>query len=322
MIEAVAEGKNPKLAGFLKATAPCVGMFISMLQALFPYIAMFCKGCYAVYNYLPTDLLEMILGLVFCFAGGLYPTFFAAIEAARLTGWVATSQAISDLFCEACSIREEMIADNKKDDDGDGIPDVDQIDGKALLMRKTNIFLTKCDPGKINTAVGGLYMSWIAVVASLKIQFARTITLALSIADMLQRPVDWIIAPSLIVIVPAEYRKWIPVILGWVTKSIAMSIAWYIQRVISAATSAVRGGLMAARALMKFCYRRGWNFGGLLPKDDEDTYIDEIAGFTLAALGFYIQFNFGFHMPFPLNWVFWPFEIMEYYIQWTITSNQ
>ena len=181
-----------------------------------------------------------------------------------------------------------MIEDNKKDEDGDGIPDVDQLEGKALLMRKTQVFLTKCDPGKINTAVGGLYLSWIAVVASLKIQFARTITLALSIAEMLQRPVDWIIAPALLVIVPAEYRKWIPVILGWCCKSLAMSIAWYIQRVISAATSAVRGGLMCSRGVMKLCYRRGWRLGGMLPENDEDTYLDEVAGFMIAGLGFYL----------------------------------
>lgn len=38
----------------------------------------------------PTDLLEALLGLMFCFAGGLYPTLFAAVEAARLTGWDTT----------------------------------------------------------------------------------------------------------------------------------------------------------------------------------------------------------------------------------------
>jgi len=52
-------------------------------------------------------------------------------------------------------------------------------------MRKTSLVLTKVDPGKIDRAMGGLYLSWLGIVATLQVEFARTITLALSIADML-----------------------------------------------------------------------------------------------------------------------------------------
>lgn len=100
-----------------------------------------------------------------------------------------------------------------------------------------------------------------------------------------------------------------------------MTVAWYIQRVISAATSSVRGGLMTSRALCNYAYKRGYRLGGFLKEDDEDTYIDEVAGFILAAIGFYVQYMFGFYMPFPFNLVFWPFEVAESYIQWTITSE-
>lgn len=40
-----------------------------------------------VYSVIPVDLLSALVGLVWCFCGGLYPTLFAAVEAARLTGW-------------------------------------------------------------------------------------------------------------------------------------------------------------------------------------------------------------------------------------------
>lgn len=86
---------------------------------------------------------------------------------------------------EILKVQEFSALDDQVDEDGDGIADVDQIDSKALLMRKTNLALTKVDPGKIDKAMGGLYLSWIAIIATLKVQFARTITLALSIADML-----------------------------------------------------------------------------------------------------------------------------------------
>ena len=226
-----------------------------------------------------------------------------------------------DIFTEAAKIKAISDEDDKKDDDGDGVADVDQIDPKELLMRKTRLIITKCEPGKINTAAGGLYMSWIAVVATLKVQFARTIALALSIADLLQKPCDWLVAPAAFVVVPTDYHKWVPVVLGWICKSAAMSIAWYIQRIISALTSAIRGGLMCTRALVKFAYRRGWKLGGLICEDDEDTYIDEVAGFLLAFLGFYFQWYLGFYVPFPLNLILFPFEMAESYIQWTITSR-
>lgn len=77
----------PKLAPVMKALAPIFGCFIAISGALLPYFVMVFKMVYKAYEYLPTDLLEALAGLVFCFAGGLYPTFFAACEAARLTGW-------------------------------------------------------------------------------------------------------------------------------------------------------------------------------------------------------------------------------------------
>jgi len=98
MIEAMGEGKNPKLAGLLKTLAPIIGMIISLCQVMFPFFAMAARGCYQIYMKTPTDLLEATMGLVFCFAGGLYPTLFAAVEAARMTGWETTSAAIADLF--------------------------------------------------------------------------------------------------------------------------------------------------------------------------------------------------------------------------------
>ena len=38
----------------------------------------------------------------------------------------------------------------------------------------------------------------------------------------------------------------------------------------------------------------------------EDTYFDEMLGYTLAAAGFYTQFIWGFALPFPLNLIMFP----------------
>ena len=264
------------------------------------------------YKITPTNLLMAAIGLVFCFFGGTYAVLFAAIEAARLSGWESSYIALCDLASEANAILAESAKDDKKDDDGDGVSDVDQLDAKALLLRKTKLILTKCDPNKINKAMGGLWLAWMGVVATLKVQFAKTITFALSIADFMQKPVDQVLMPLLLEVVPNEYHKWVPVCLGWVCKAIAVSIAWYVQSVLSAVTTGIRGGLLFSRSMLEFCVGRGWDLGGLIPKDHHDTYIDEAVGWTLAALGVYFQvFVTNFTVPFPLNLVMWPFSLAD-----------
>lgn len=131
---------------------------------------------------------------------------------------------------------------------------------------------------------------------------------------------DRFLTPTLSKITPSEYSKWIPVLLGWITKAIAVSIAWYVQSVISAFTSALIGGLMMARAAYFFCVQRGINLFGLIPKDHEDSRADEILSYIFAGAGFYTQFRLGFKAPFPLNLLLWPFQVLEWWIRWTITK--
>ena len=154
-----------------------------------------------------------------------------------------------------------------------------------------------------------MYRVWLSVAAVLTLKFARTIALALSISDFLQQPIDRFIAPTISMGTPDKYKKWVPVLLGWAVKSIAMSIAWYIQSVISAFTSALAGGLMMARATYRALIHRKITFGGLLPADHENSMVDEGLSYLFAALGFYFQFSMGFDMPFPFNLLLWPLEI-------------
>jgi hypothetical protein len=56
---------------------------------------------------------------------------------------------------------------------------------------------------------------WLAVIATLTIQFARVISMALSISDFIKQPVNRFIAPVIQSVIPNEYKKWVPVIIGW-----------------------------------------------------------------------------------------------------------
>ena len=58
-----------------------------------------------------------------------------------------------------------------------------------------------------------------------------------------------------------------------------MSVAWKIQTVISAFTSACAGGLIMARALVAIMSKG--------KKNHDDTNADEIASYAFAGLGFY-----------------------------------
>lgn len=72
------------------------------------------------------------------------------------------------------------------DKDGDGIADVDQIDPSKLFMRKLNLMIISVEPEELLKAMGVLYAGFIAVVATLRIQFARAVTLGNSIGEIMR----------------------------------------------------------------------------------------------------------------------------------------
>lgn len=78
---------------------------------------------------------------------------------------------------------------------------------------------------------------------------------------------------------------------------------------------------MMARAVYQFCVHRKMSLFGMIPEDHTKSNVDEILSYIFAALGFYFQFRQRFSLPFPLSVVLFPFEIVEYYIKWTITSR-
>ena len=100
-----------------------------------------------------------------------------------------------------------------------------------------------------------------------------------------------------------------------------MSIAWYINTIISAVTSALTGALLISRSLLKIAHRHGVTLNGLIPKDDKETYIDEALSYLMAFLGIWFQFKIKFDLPFPINLVLWPMEMGEYFIKWSITKS-
>jgi len=287
--------------------------FVNVLFTAAPIVIELGQKAYKIWKKLPYNVVTFIFGAVLCFFGGCYPTTFAALQAAGHGGLTTLVKSLSDLSQEIIIIVEENKKDDKEDKDGDGVPDSKQVEGKEFIKRKIQLCLTKMDPEKVNNAIGALYTVWLSVLAVLKIKFARTVALALTIADFVKKPTDRYILPIMERVIPQDYQRWNPVLLGWLTKSIGMSIAWKIQEVISAFTSACVGGLIMSRALMHFMYKGKMN--------QEETNADEVASYVFAALGFYWQFTNAFDTPFPLNLFLWPMEVAEWYIRWAVTSD-
>lgn len=293
---------------------------LKVITTLTPIIITTCQKTWNIYKTLPEDYLQLLIGFIFCFFGGVFPVLFAAVEAAKHGGMSTFVQALGELGDEATKIVDASKKDDDLDEDNDGTKDVEQIDSKALLLRKANLVMTKMDPNKIDKALSSIYKVWLSVVAVLSLQFARTIALSVSISDFIKKPTNRYVSPYLEQAVPEGYEKWVPVVIGWISKSIGMSIAWYLTTIITAVTSALTGALIISRALLKIADNRGITFAGLIPKDHEETYVDEVASYIFAFIGVWFQFKIHFDIPFPANLILWPMEVAEASIRWAITD--
>lgn len=338
---------NPELNATAKTLQAIAKPILDILTVVVPVAITTIRKVHTSFQKLPQNALLFVYGGVFCFFGGTFPTLFAALQAAEHGGRQTVLDALSDLSDEAMIIVNETKKDDDVDENKDGKSDIKNLSSSEFLARKTKLVLKKMNPEKLDKAISSMYRVWLSVAAVLSIRFARTISMALSIADFLKQPVDRFITPTLSMAIPDDYDKWVPVVMSWIIKTIAMSIAWKIQvryridqlspnycanerlwfplniqSVMSAFTSALSGGLMMARAAYQFFVHRKVKLFGMFPSDHTESSVDETMSYIFAALGFYFQFKHHFSLPFPLNLILWPFGIAEYYIKWTITARK
>ena len=214
----------------------------------------------------------------------------------------------------------------------DGIPDLDQKEGAELAQHLTWVALRSVtDPSRLQTAIGSLWMSYIAVLATLRLEFARTTAFALGIVEMVKFPVVRFTSPLLMTVLgkelgPEGSKVWAVTFVESSLTLVAVIFAWYLQMIISAFYSGLRGGRMFADALCAILIEWGWmarlpDFLVPKPFDPETTYLDEILGYSLAAVGFGFQFFSGFTLPFPLNIIFLPLSLIEWFLRIQISMT-
>ena len=192
---------------------------------------------------------------------------------------------------------------------------VDDEAPKDLLARKARLILSSTDPNLLDKGFKGVYSSWAAVIAVLKIRFAQTVALGASIGNNIGRCATKPVTKILVHLMAEDMHKWIPSIIFYTCKVIAIAIAYKIQQIISAFYSAIRGGLMVSRNVMYWLSNKK-----IVSIDPDTTNIDEYIGWALAALGFYFQFTQGFSAPWFMQLLLWPLGLLEGTLMWAVND--
>jgi hypothetical protein len=265
---------------------------------------------------MPHQELTIIYGFALCFFGSAYPFTVAAVEAWRQCGGSQASICLHDMAAQIDNAVKESALDDQIDDDKDGIADVEQISSKELLKRKIHVALRATDPKIVNDSLKGIYGAWSAVIACLKLEFARTIALGSAIGDFIHKLANIPLTKVMVHFLDDDLHQWIPNIISYTCKIVAIIIAYQIQVIITTFYSSIRGGLMVSRTSLTWLIAKfGWKI------DLETSYADEIAGWTLAAIGFYCQFKLGFGAPMLVRLVLWPVGFIEASLIWAVNSG-
>eukprot|EP00931_Biecheleriopsis_adriatica_P010099 TRINITY_DN111197_c0_g1_i1.p1 TRINITY_DN111197_c0_g1~~TRINITY_DN111197_c0_g1_i1.p1 ORF type:complete len:401 (-),score=97.15 TRINITY_DN111197_c0_g1_i1:65-1201(-) len=278
---------------------------------------------YKVYKILPVNLLQMIFGIGLCFFGGTYFMSIAAFEAFRNFGGQLLLDELAVCWEQALLVKKANEIDDTVDANQDGVVDVQQMSYNELINHKAKMAMVAIDkPDRLTKSVQYLFTAWVSVIATLKMQFARTVAIALGIADMCELPAVQVFGPVLAFLLGPDLKHWVAPSIGITIKIIAVVISTYIQAIISAFYSGLRGGRMFGTGLV---YGIMPYVGPYLPEccikqpfDPEQSYIDEMIGFPLAAAGFYYQFTHNFTLEFPYSLIMLPCTIVEWVLRWNV----
>lgn len=277
-INAFAEKAPEKVRPYVLKAAPYAGKAALAIEKAIPIIQKLIEKGKELWVKLephkPQLLLPALIGFILCFFGGSFLTLIAAVEAYRMVGYETTLQCLKDLYDDFNKFLAANKEDDSRDDNNDGIPDAQQVSPQQLITRKTMLFLKTVDPKRISSALTGINAGFLAVCATLKLQFAKAITLGSAIGSILQKPAHKYVIPLLKDALPEDFKKWAEPVVDYAISSFAISLAWFIQRVLSAFHSALRGGLMFSRNIMEYLSEMKY-----VEIDHEKSNLDEIAGY-------------------------------------------
>lgn len=323
-IDSISRTVPEQYAKYVQKLKPVISPVMDVLYIIVPYVFMLASKLKDVWEmlqpYHPEELGGAFCGLLMVYFGGTYVSTIAAVEAFRQCGWQRTETHVKVLMENYRAAKVESAKDDARDDDGDGIPDIQQISNNDLYRRKLLLLAKSVNPDNVTNALAGIWSGVFGVVCTLRIQFAQAVTLGAAIGDVVHKGVHKYLEPTILTMIPEEHnylRKWVPSVVRYTCRSFAVSIAWLLQRVISAFHSAIRGSEMTIKGVSMYLKRHGHI--DEVPKEGSQLWFCLMFG--LAISGFLWQLRMGFTLPFPLNVIFLPFSIFEWFLTNMIGSN-
>ena len=234
LLDATDEKAPPRLAKTLHRLHPIMQKVLDLVDRLGPvFLAYWAKGM-AIYRKMPRAVLyslTALYGLSLCFCGGVFANTIAAAAAFKAGGYEKTRTCWHDIQEAATHIYETNRMDDLKDDNHDGVADVDQISSKMLLSRKITLIIRTVDPTVLQQAGVGIYQGFLGVLATLKFEFAKSIALGLSVGNMVKRPLSILLAPTLAhILKPDDCKTWSPMVRFVSLQSlpaISREVYWY-----------------------------------------------------------------------------------------------
>jgi len=304
-IKAALEGKLGQ--GTADMLAPVCAVFVALSKVFAPFIVQGWGMASAFYAQLPTDVVMCIFGLGLCLFGGVFQASIAAVEAFKLCGWNKTKGYLLDIHKQ---VRKVIDANEDKQK-------LASMPADKLLAYELDLVLTHVEPEVVRNAYAGLFGAVMGVIATLQSEFAKTVALGTAIANAFKQTGAKHITPVLAHTLDKKHHQWIPVIVDTIAKSLACTIAWFLQRIISAVHSAVRGASLVVHHGIKVLKSRGM----LQDFDEDQSNLDECAAAAIALMGFWFQFKGGFQLSFPLNIILLPLTFVEWLITFIVGTS-
>lgn len=255
------------------------------------------------------------VGFMLCFFGGYFATLTAAVEAYRITGWERTRDALCVIARNVEAAQRANMKDDELDEDGNGIPDTQEISRRELVVRKIGVVAKAINPDQMTEALNAVYMGFVAVVATLRVHFAACVSLGCAVGDITYNVVDQNLTPVIMMSTPKEYQKWVEPGTRYACSIVGVVAAWMVQQAITAWHSATRGAQLAARGTLAYLVRHKYLNANVI---DEKGSFFNAAVFALAACGFWSQVRHNFRLPFPLNILFFPVRVLEFMLRVTM----
>ncbi|KAM3576393.1 hypothetical protein VYU27_001743 [Nannochloropsis oceanica] len=293
-----------------------IGLVFSLVAPVCKYfVAILSRFYKALEPWHPENLLEAVLGLFIAFFGGSFFLVVASAEAWRAATWEKNKKDLRVIYEDAVKVHDANKKDALVDADNNGVADIDEMDATKLFVHKLHIVFTSVNPEKLGSAVGNLNLAALAIIAALKVRFARIITLGRAMAEILSPVAKRILGPALAFCLPKDYQQWGAPSVGFLVQIAAIQVAWMLQRLLATVHSAMRGGMMFSRGGLAYLRKEGY-----IKKEDKDTYADEIVGATTAILGFAFQTSLRWRLPFPVNIILLPVTILETFLYYYVAA--